>query len=111
MNKKIKVWQLADDLSVYSLPKRDWIMRWRAETTTPLGIGPRHDRDGKRLFCWMPDGSRRYFAECATIRQAKARLWEIWQIEADENRNRPFVYSSRQQAAEVAKELKDCADL
>jgi hypothetical protein len=57
MNKKIKVWQLADNLSVFSMPKRDWIIRWRDETTTPLGIGPRHDRD--LLPCAPPCGMLR----------------------------------------------------
>ncbi len=108
MNKKIKVWQLADDLSVVSMPKRDWIIRWRDETPTPLGIGPRHERKGKCLFCWMPNGERRFFAECATVQEAKARLWKIWEMEAEENPNRPFVYATEEQAAEVSRELKLC---
>jgi hypothetical protein len=56
----------------------------------------------------MPNGERRSFAVCATLRDAKARLWEIWEMEAEENPNRPFVYTTRKQAEEVSRELKLC---
>lgn len=105
MRKNLKVWTINHNLKLQSISKREWIMRWRDETTTPKGIGPRHDRDGKRLFCWMPNGERCFFRDCLTVREAQKRLWEIWEIEAHENHNALLVFSTAVEARQALNDL------
>jgi hypothetical protein len=107
MDNKQSVWLLDDELRVKRMPRKQWIQTWRDVTTTPLGIGPRHDRNGKRLFFWLPTGFKRYFVECDTVRNAEKRLWDIWEMEAKENQSCPLMFETRKEAMQAQKELGD----